>query len=75
MTVRIFGAQESSQKALNLIPICIFILTGVEMHLTSKTLPDEVDLQLFLTSIGLLDPRATHSVRSINKDLPQGMKV
>ena len=36
------------------------------MHLTSKTLPDVTDLQFYLTSIEVKDPRASHSVRSVN---------
>lgn len=51
----------------------ILTLTGVEMHLSSKTLPEIIEVQFFLTSIEVKDPRATHSVRRINQDMPLGM--
>jgi len=63
MTIRMWDTQGITVKAHTLIPILVFNLTGVEMYLSSKTFPDEVDMQLFLASIGAWDPRAPLSVR------------
>lgn len=73
VTIRIGGSQEEAHRALNLIPICIFTLTGIEVNLTSKSVPDVLELQFFLVSIDVKDPRALHSVKSLNQDMPLGM--
>ena len=76
LTMRMWdNIQGKSVKALTLIPILVFNLTGFEMYLSSKTYPDEVDIKLYLASIGVWDPRATLSVKQINNDLPKDVKV
>jgi hypothetical protein len=43
-TIRMWGANEMANRSLNLIPMCILTLTGIEVHLTLKTLPDVAEL-------------------------------
>lgn len=70
-TLRLSGSsEEASQSSLSLYPICVLTLTGIETHLSLRTMPDEFDLLFNLASIEVKDPRAGHSVRSVNKELP-----